>query len=220
MSRSSVGPVLLAGYSFGGIVAFAVADGLTRAGYSVRFLGLLDSEAHLPARSGAVFPRHVTPRRKWRKLGNIMAALRNGTAAEVLAGIVARRLSSPRWKTVLVLVARTHRVLLPRNFDRHLSHELQMNLFRPMVRQWSVMSDLLPPLDAIAVLFRTDDHAAGASPDLGWRRLCPRLTIVPVPGTHLGMLRAPNLAQVCAAFARAIPEQIGEAPLRPTAAGA
>ena len=44
--------ILLAGYSFGGIVAFAAAERLRDAGYTVRFLGLFDIEAQPGIGSG------------------------------------------------------------------------------------------------------------------------------------------------------------------------
>jgi thioesterase domain-containing protein len=212
-SQSPAGPVLLAGYSFGGVVAFAVAATLARIGYSVRFLGLLDSDARPAVPNAVPLPRLARPRRICRALSNRMTAIQRGTAAEMAAGLLATRLISPPHKRVLRFMARIPRIWLPIKFGVYLSHELVINLYQPLLHHWTALADTLSPLEASAVLFRTDDHSAAAPPDLGWKRLCPKLSIVSVPGSHLDMLQMPNLAALSAAFIRAIAEAVDDGSL-------
>ncbi len=111
-SHSPTGPILLAGYSFGGIVGFAVATRLREAGCTVCFLGLLDIEAQPGIATGAR-RRRMTRRRE---LAGFIAALQRGEGSSKLAYVISRRLISPRWKPALRLVAAIPRTWWSGNF--------------------------------------------------------------------------------------------------------
>ncbi len=198
-SHSPTGPILLAGYSFGGIVGFAVATRLREAGWTVCFLGLLDIEAQPGIATGAR-RRRMTRRRE---LAGFMAALQRGEGSSKLAYVISRRLISPRWKPALRLVAAIPRTWWSGNFASYLDRDLLFWHFEPLLRQWATVYPTLPPLDAPVFLFRTEQHDADVPLHLGWNQLCPNLTVLSVPGTH-GDLLGPTLPAICAAFTRAV----------------
>ena len=202
ITHAPAGPILLAGYSFGGIAAFAVAMRLRDAGRPIQFLGLLDTEVQpwVDFVTGVPYPAMT-----WRReLSGFIAALRRGDATGKLAFALARELSKPRWKGLLQLFARVPPGKLHGGFLTLLDRDLLSWHVQPMLRQWAVMREALPPLDVPTCLFRTDHHNANAPRHLGWEYYCPRLMILAVPGTHNGMLDPANLPTVCAVFKNAV----------------
>lgn len=210
-ARAPTSPILLAGYSFGGIVAFVVAMRLRDAGRPVRFLGLLDTEAQpgIDVTTGLPYP----PMTRRRELSGFIKALRRGDATGKLAFVVARQLSAPRWKRALRLLARVPPTWLRSNFVTLLDRDLLSWHIQPMLRQWDTLRKTLPPLPMPVTLFRTAHHHANAPSHLGWECYCPRLTILPVPGTHNGMLGPENLPTVCAIFAKAVSRVLERDPI-------
>jgi len=202
MVHSPKNPILLAGYSFGGIVAFMVATRLRNAGYPVHFLGLLDTEVQpgVDFETGMPYP----PMTRRRELTGFMAALWRGDATGKLAFVTARALSGPRCKQALRLFAHVPREWLRGDFATFLDRDLLSWHIQPMLRQWAALRETLPPLPVPTFLFRTDHHNAAAPRHLGWKYYCPKLTILPVPGTHNGILGPANLPMVGATFAEAV----------------
>jgi len=196
------GPVLLAGYSFGGIVAFVAATRLRAAGRAVGFLGLIDIEARPGIDAATGMPRLPMTRRQ--ELVGFLGALRRGEGSGRLAYVVARRLTSPRWAPVLRFYAGIPQSWLPRTFAVYLDRDLLCWRIKPMLHRWEDLCEAVPPLHAPVVLLRTGQHAANAPRHLGWERCCPDLTVVPVPGTHHDLLGPANLPALCSAFTQAV----------------
>ena len=194
--HSSINPILLVGYSFGGIVAFVAATRLRNAGYPVQFLGLLDTEVQpgVDFETGVFYP----PMTRWREFTGFVAALRRGDATGKLAFVLARELSKSQWRQALRLFARVPREWLRGDFVTFLDRDLLSWHIQPMLRQWASLRATLPPLPVPAFLFRTDHHNANAPRHLGWEYYCPELEIFSVSGTHNGMLEASNLPTLCA----------------------
>lgn len=207
--HGSTGPVLLAGYSFGGIVAFAVATRLCAAGRSVCFLGILDSEA----RPGAdITPGALrAPMTLRQELAGFVTGLRRGEGTSKIAYATARRLKSPRWSPLLQFYARVPRRWLPKEFRVYLDRDLLSQHMEPLLHQWNADLDDLPPLQVPTYLFRTAQHSAKAPPHLGWDHCCPNLTVVAMSGTHLGMLGPSGLPTLCAAFSKAVTQVLERA---------
>ena len=198
--------VLLAGYSFGGVVAFAAATQLRKRGYTVRFLGLLDVEAEpgLDAARGAL----RAPKTRRQSLTGFLAAIRRGEGASKLAYVSARHLKSPRLRPLLSLYARIPRRWLQRKFMVYLDRDLLSEHMEPLLRQWVARRNALQPLPIPVYLFRTEQHSANAPRHLGWDHHCPDLTVISMPGTHLGMLGSSNRPALCAAFRSAVFEAL------------
>jgi amino acid adenylation domain-containing protein len=180
------GPYRLAGYSFGGVVAYEIAVQLRRAGERISFLGLFDTEN--PATPWRKYPLAERAATFWRSLdsqpplarpglllGRIFGGLR--THLQVRAELLAVRHAGP---------GRPHGRL--RALHVREAHAAAMDAYRPA------------PLDVPLLLFRTAavDDKFEVAPDYGWGGLTPALEILDVPGEHLTMFdpeHAPALAR-------------------------
>lgn len=199
--------ILLAGHSFGGLIAFAAATRLRDAGHIVCFLGLFDSKAQPTLDAAPGVSR--APKTNWRKLAGFMVAMRQGQGQSKLAYATAWRLMRPRWKPLLRFYARVPRRWLRGEFMVYLDRDLLSQHMDPLMRQWVARFDTLRPLSVPVHLFRTDQHGANVPYHLGWDHCCPNLTVVSVPGTHLGMFGRSNLPVLCAAFQKAVFQVLG-----------
>jgi amino acid adenylation domain-containing protein len=184
------GPYRLAGYSFGGVVAYELAVQLRRAGEQVDFLGLFDTEN--PAKAWRKYPLTERAATFWRSLDGrpplakpalllrrILGGLR--THLQVRAELLAVRHAGP---------GRPHGRL--RALHVREAHAAAMDAYRPA------------PLDVPLLLFRTAavDDKFDVAPDYGWDGLTPALEILDVPGEHLTMFapeHAPALARAISA---------------------
>jgi pimeloyl-ACP methyl ester carboxylesterase len=95
------GPVTLAGYSMGGRVAYNAAQMLISAGRSIGLVAILDADA-LPLDESQ--EAHV-PMSRPQELREFVTSWKTGQAADAAARIIVRRLSSPRWASILRLAA-------------------------------------------------------------------------------------------------------------------
>jgi thioesterase domain-containing protein len=209
-AEAPAGPLYLAGYSLGGEIAHAVASALSASGRSVAFLGILDT--NIAAAEGADAPAQPFSRR--REIRALVQAMRRGDAADELALMAARRLLSPRWKPLLRLVARSHRFTLPYDFGFYLNRRLRMPILVDLVRAGVRQTPTAQPLHIPAVLFRSLERGPDAPEDLGWRKLCPDITVMPIAGGHNTMFDPPNLEPLSRRFVSAfqtITERAGAA---------
>ena len=76
-----------------------------------------------------------------------------------------------------------------------LETEIWEALQRRAFLNWLV-SDPMHPLPMPIFLVRSEEPRPGAPADLGWALLTPYLSIVPVQGDHISMLRQPNRDRV------------------------
>ena len=190
-------PALLAGYSFGGHIAFTVATALEAAGRRVGRLGLLDTSA-TPPLSDERFSA-------LRSLKNLRDAIRKGRfPAQIghnVAGIAMR--SGYRWP--LHVLAGIRHVRLPMGMQKHIDIALQMRF------NLVILKDLLDRMSAPgtprqldATLFRCTEQAPGSAEDLQWRRHLANLQIVAIPGNHLSLMNPRNIPALCTAFINAM----------------
>ncbi len=193
------GRLLLAGYSFGGDVAFAAARRLVTLGRSVSFLGILDTDAEKLADDAAA-ERAASMRDQGRNLRQDMAHDRWHAGAGVVLSKCARDVVGLER---LLRHSRLWRPLLPTRtaftFDRRTRLVLQLLARRQWYRAGGHGSLAVP-----TALFRTDAHAADATPDLGWGARSSDLTVVSVNGNHWTMLDPPHRADLCDRFAEAV----------------
>jgi acyl-coenzyme A synthetase/AMP-(fatty) acid ligase/thioesterase domain-containing protein len=167
----------LAGYSFGGFVAWEVACRLRAAGYRIGAIGLIDAR-----RAGLVAsltPRPKISSRVSSAMQNLLVRPRQSTDA-ILYSAKYSLFSRLPLTMLRVLYNWTMRVPtsigvgLPRNYERELRRRA-LDHFRPS------------RLDHPATLFRSAEYAKEC-PDNGWSDVCFQLIIVPVDGTHSSML--------------------------------
>ncbi len=189
------GPYLLAGYSFGGVVAHEMACQLRAAGETVDFLGLFDT--HNPAGKSRDYSLAERMRVFWQQNSDLPFLAR-------LARVRARCHEGMR----------TNRRI--RNELRAASRagpaEPYSDLRRIQVREenWRAMRTHVPPVfDGQVTLFKsaTGSDKVERAADYGWAaHAASGLRIVPVRGAHLTIFEPENVASLAAALAGALPE--------------
>lgn len=199
-----VGPYLLGGLSFGGLVAFEMAQQLRRAGHTVSFLGLLDTRG-----PGYAFARLDRNWRYWLRqrldyhLGNLSALGPKGKLAYLESRFDHQR------ARLQFLARRTWTGIRSRLcWGKH--SPLGRAYWAAQRAQRGYRPD---PYDGPLTLFRAENQPSGATdPTLGWGRWARGgLTIVKVGGTHVSMVSEPRLPQLGAVIRKALPA--GEGPL-------
>lgn len=179
--------VWLIGYSAGAKLAFEAARQLHAAGEPVDLLGFVDGE---PGTVAGEPPPMVPPRQTWRELheaANRELLYQRGGHAPFLVALAATCLTlaitlaqAGRLKLLGVLMAGLklagRRMTLERVRQRTVS----------ILREQSINGVIQGPYPAPAILFSTGDLAyfQGKPADLGWSRLCARLSILPVNAPH------------------------------------
>jgi thioesterase domain-containing protein/acyl carrier protein len=194
------GPILLAGYSIGGIIAHALATALSASGRSIGFLGILDIDITRP--EAALMSRKRRFLRQ--KLSDLVDLVRRGKGTDALAWIIAYSLTRPGRRPMLRLAARLRHLPLPGALGFYLHRRLLMTvLLQVVAARRAEATSPARPLRVPAVLFRSEAHAIGAADDLGWRDYCPGIAVVPVCGDHHTMLDLDNLETLCRSFVAA-----------------
>lgn len=195
-------PVVLLGVSIGGHFAYATALRLESLGCSVAGLCVIDAGTIAVARSA-----HW----KARLVADAADLLRRGRPGAVL--LLARHLA---WRGLFRLagdrlpaLARDHAALLQRigKVDSIFAEELGMRLLIRITAAWMPgLDDHATHLRAPAVLLRT---GVTASNDNVWRRRCPSLRIIDIPGNHETLFEAENVGALRSAFLAATAEWNG-----------
>lgn len=170
----------LAGYSFGGYVAFETARRLIASGRRVGFLGLLDSR--MWGMSSAMGQSRVQALlAQFKRYGSLLAD------PVTLVRLVHKRCTS---LVRFVAWAATSRPTTAISFTFYRESNYRQRL--DALRRWK-----LTPLDLPMTLFLSDQGLADLPPDYGWGGLCKRLTIVRIGGTHASMLESPRRELLC-----------------------
>jgi amino acid adenylation domain-containing protein len=175
------GPYLLAGWSFGGLVAFEMAQQLRAAGQAVKLLALFDT-------TGPGYPA----RRGW--AGRVLAAWRAWRACRGLA-----RLTDP-----LVGLRRAIRqacVPVRRWLGRRAGVR---NPWEHVMRMEAAYLSRLPPYAGEITLFPTTETLAATArdsslipdPALGWQALADRVELHPISGDHHSMFDEPGMSAI------------------------
>lgn len=177
----------LAGYSFGGFVAWEAARRLLESGHRVDFVGLIDSRlvspqgAHKSTFSKAIRymrnPKQIYQDGPW--------WLAEQFVRECPLSLLGR---IDHFLSLLPLPGAAFRFRL----------YLQMNLRSNAFRGWTPA-----PLGVPVALFRSDEWSMDA-PDHGWGALCRRLVVLPVGGNHHSLLESKFRKSLCSQFLRAV----------------
>jgi len=177
------GPWLLAGWSFGGRVAFEMARQLAAAGEEVAFLGMIDT--------GLVEP----PQQAERSDADILIEALGPIPIE--AGEL-RRAADP---VALLVAAAQDRGLLPPGYDVAEARRL-LALFKTHLE--IARTDPPRPYSGRLTFFAAEETLAGwedtaaNSTDHGWAALAAEAEVVPIPGNHVTLIREPENARVLA----------------------
>ena len=188
-------PITLAGYSFGGDVAYAIAQELIARGRLVSALLILDTNAvdfedieQARERNGwrrrFVTLCRLVRDRQWRVIMNVA----------LTPAVVAK--PSSRWALRLLTMLK---VPAAGNLAFHLGRHLREQILETHRIRW--MKDTpATQLDIPVVFFRSTQNTA----DMGWRMRARNLTIVPVGGDHISMLSRENAVALSVKFVRAV----------------
>jgi acyl-CoA synthetase (AMP-forming)/AMP-acid ligase II/thioesterase domain-containing protein len=180
-------PVLLAGHSFGGFVAWEVARRLVDSGHSIGFLGLIDTrrENLLQLRRSLLDKTKSAVR-----LLTSRSAL--SVALQSLISFLCHVSAVPLLRAIGALAT-----LLPEKVAFNLHWHLVTQLRYNALQRWTLRALKVP-----AILFRSDDQTSDGY-DYGWGALCSDLSIIHIGGshdfmlnTHLEILHAPFLEAV------------------------
>jgi acyl-coenzyme A synthetase/AMP-(fatty) acid ligase/thioesterase domain-containing protein len=174
-------PIVLVGYSFGGLIAHEVARRLTERGDSVAFVGLLDSRltGGAPPRADALDERRSGLARFARDART--QGVRNSLAmrAGFRLAATAHRLPAAR----RALARGSARLPLPAPVAFTFHYYMTWFVRAALVTGWHPET-----LDAPTTLFRVRSQNETVAHDLGWGRLTSQLTVEEVEGTHDSML--------------------------------
>jgi thioesterase domain-containing protein len=197
------GGLRLAGYSFGGSMAYAVAKAFLASGRDVARLGLVDSWAF----PGVVNDRPTVARRWKRVTTSVRKRELHREIGRLTAGLIMRS----RSPLLLRWAARMRQVRLPLDMHEHLAHPFQarfrLALLRELTDRMAVDDERL---DVQTVLFRcAEQDQADAAPDLGWERHIKSVRVIVVPGHHSTVINPANLQFLCEAFVASMVDDSG-----------
>jgi thioesterase domain-containing protein/acyl carrier protein len=163
------GPILLAGYSFGGSIAYEAASWLTRSGREVALLGIFDTKFGVAATGVA---RTAAQSRKWKRRSMLRSALSLDSARAAILSALNR---------------------LPLSIEYRMRRYLVRLFLEETLHSWSPT-----PLDVQTFLAVSEEYEAKTLPI--WCRLCPRLSVVRLPGEHIGIFAGPAADLLLPAF--------------------
>ncbi|GAB2810419.1 amino acid adenylation domain-containing protein [Streptomyces daliensis] len=207
------GPYLLAGWSYGGVLAFETARQLTAAGERVEFLGLVDANPlrdpitglapaqtpHLP-----LLTRVLEGIEKEGAGTNGAAVGERGGSGNGLLG-VEHLATEEEWTSLMGTSAAATGLSA-----RHLKHQLET----ASDSMRAAIAYAPEPYAGDAVLFQAEatgtDMRRQLAADLGGL-IGGNLRVLPVPGDHNGMLTAPDVDRLAAAMDEAIEHSREEA---------
>jgi amino acid adenylation domain-containing protein len=170
------GPYHIAGYSFGGILAFEMAQQLRRSGHAVGLLGLIDTV-------------------EWHYSQNVLASMPFTDRLDFLYGSTVKQLlfGPHRGQTLIRRVNASldhYRLSISRSFGR----KPKPSEATTEHRNYYAMTRYQPqPYDGELHLFRCPDQSRrrGSDPLLGWGPLSKQVSVVEIPGKHETVLSEP-----------------------------
>jgi len=189
----SAGPLALAGWCAGGVLAYEMAQQLTARGIEVPLLVLFDSY-NGTAQNGYWLSSE-------RLQYHLSAPLRLPADSLMAYGrgrlrTLAKRIRTKAWRSRYRIALMTGQGVA--GSLRHPDQVLGL-----------AASEYFPqPYSGVVLLFRPQSRPAGERADAasGWRKLASRLCVIDVPGNHVEMLREPNVAAMAESFKAALQE--------------
>jgi phthiocerol/phenolphthiocerol synthesis type-I polyketide synthase D len=204
------GPYRLAGWSFGGFLAYEMAQQLTAAGDRVEVLALIDPILPLPQETGLT-DVELTERR-FRRFGEFLETS-YGKRIELPYEDLAR-LGDEEQADLLVATILAADIVDKRVSEAILTHQRRSFLDARLLERYQP-----EPYRGRAVFYSAavpvpgglrDPRFDRTDPARGWDAVCPDLEVVNVPGHHLALLDPPNVEVI----ARHLAGVLGRAPRR------
>jgi non-ribosomal peptide synthetase component F/thioesterase domain-containing protein/acyl carrier protein len=182
----------LAGYSFGGIVAYELARRLVAAGMKVDLVALLDSRRWDVADERPIWkPDQMLPE----------ARLSSRLLAPVITFLVRERAYGLLTAGCTMLTRHANRMAF--RFRNRMTKDLRFQA----LRRWQAQ-----PLQAPVTLFLSSDQWPGEPEGYGWQDLCDDLTMVHVGGTHASMIDKPGRETIAVHIQQALRKRPAKLP--------
>jgi thioesterase domain-containing protein len=196
VSKVPEGPIQIVGISIGGHFGYAVALRLQAAGRQIAGFCAIDSFMIVSAAPSAGWQRRALDQalELWgrRSFGDLARFLRSLFWRALL------RLAHGRLPSLLLRLTSGDRLPSVSALDPIFEKELSMRLLIRATAPWVSALDREPiPLRAPALLIRT---RLTASDDSAWRRRCPEIEILEIPGQHRTLFAPDNIGPLRAAF--------------------
>ncbi len=190
------GPIRIIGLSIGGHFGYAVAVHLQAKGRKIGGLCAIDTFMTVSAA-----PAPQWGRRALHQGMNLLSQRRIGAFLHFLRSLFWRAINRAAESHLPALLGRlSPSGRLPRvmAFDPLMEYELTLRLMLRKTAPWVGSLDSDPvALNAPAVLLRSRNNACD---DDAWRRRCPAIKIVEVPGDHRTLFDPENIGSLHAAF--------------------
>ncbi|BBZ09378.1 polyketide synthase PKS13 [Mycolicibacterium doricum] len=194
-------PFILAGWSLGGVLAYACAIGLRKAGADVRFVGLIDA-----VRAGEEVPQtKEETRARWERYARFAERTFNVQIPEIPFEELENLDDEGQVKFVMEAVAASG-VQIPGGI---IEHQRTSYLDNRMIDTAEIK-----PYDGHVTLYMADRYHDDAiyfepryatrQPDGGWGEYVSELEVVPIGGEHIQAIDEPYIAKVGAHMSEAI----------------
>ncbi|WP_448416131.1 polyketide synthase Pks13 [Mycolicibacterium sp. XJ1819] len=203
------GPFVLAGWSLGGVLAYACAIGLKKAGADVRFVGLIDA-----VRPGEEIPQtKEETRARWDRYARFAERTFNVEVPEIPYEQLEELDDEGQVRFVLDAVAASG-VQIPGGIIEH-----QRTSY---LDQRAIDTAEIQPYDGKVTLYMADRYHDDAiyfepryatrKPDGGWGEFVSELEVVHIGGEHIQAIDEPYIAKVGAHMSEALNRIEGEEP--------
>ncbi len=197
------GPYILAGWSLGGVMAYACAIGLKRLGKDVRWVGLIDA-----VRAGEEVPQTKEEiRKRWDRYARFAEKTFNVTIPEIPYEQLEELDDEGQIRFVLDAV-KASGVQIPAGIVEHQRTSYLDNR--------AIDTAQIQPYDGHVTLYMADRYHDDAimfepryavrQPDGGWGEYVSDLEIVPIGGEHIQAIDEPIIAKVGAHMTQALNE--------------
>jgi polyketide synthase 13 len=195
------GPFILAGWSLGGVLAYACAIGLRRAGADVRFVGLIDA-----VRAGEEVPQTTEETRaRWDRYARFAERTFNVEVPPIPYEQLEELDDEGQVQFVLDAVSQSG-VQIPGGIIEHQRTSYLDNRVIDTAK--------IEPYDGHVTLYMADRYHDDAiffepryatrKPDGGWGEFVSELEVVPIGGEHIQAIDEPYIAKVGAHMSEAI----------------
>jgi polyketide synthase 13 len=195
------GPFILAGWSLGGVLAYACAIGLKQAGADVRFVGLIDA-----VRAGEEVPQtKEETRARWERYARFAERTFNVQIPEIPYDELENLDDAGQVTFVMEAVAASG-VQIPGGI---IEHQRTSYLDKRMIDTAEIK-----PYEGHVTLYMADRYHDDAiyfepryatrQPDGGWGEYVSELEVVPIGGEHIQAIDEPYIAKVGAHMSEAI----------------
>jgi amino acid adenylation domain-containing protein len=187
-----IGPYNLAGWSYGGILAYEVASQLSRSGQIVQFLGLLDTSypAGIPR-----FSEHLA--QSFDERSHLLYLLRDEMRLDEQSQVALAELLRAQSETGVEHFLEKCRdlSLLPDRFASLTTAEIVETLSREFVYFSAMHRYRAKPISIPVHLFVALERRV-SSFSLGWNTVMTneKLQVIPIPGDHYSMFSMPNIS--------------------------